>query len=450
MVRLLKIFNLSNFADGEDATDTATPVVSGGADATESIATESGAQPDSSTNELDTYIGSKDVNPEQRPLKKFDRSMYKSKEDIDQFIKFSDGHLFMDKVDKKDIKTDNVSKIDTKDDKKPVSKDVKDGVQRAEKGKEIEGEIKPEDFLKEIEMTLEQFQALPPKVQERLTETNTESPEIDAKYKKLEDTHSKLIGDINELKKDPVIAARLEERATGKNFVARELPPVSVKEARGLAELAGDPEQFETELNALIIQKAHDVLKIERGVVERAAVKAEREAKAAQVLQKIFEIEPRLGITEKDVNKLADESHPEHEKLFGKGGLMEMLSKKRYSPMQLIEKGPEELIREFAASKGWDKERDDKLVKKGKQALLENLRNAGKVARTLDVGKKVMAQKSVDSGNGFDRETLISEIASGRSGNWQKLITDAGDRGKNDMVAQLTEIYEEGLRQRTK
>jgi hypothetical protein len=165
------------------------------------------------------------------------------------------------------------------------------------------------------------------------------------------------------------------------------------------------------------------------------------------VLADIIKKEARIGIKEKDVTKLADKAHPEYNKFFGPGSLMEMITRKKYSPAQIIEKGADELLEEFAKTKGWDQERLASIEKKAKQTLLQSLKGFKKEARMLDVGKKPVSE-SAGSGQSFDRQTLIAELVSGKADNWSKLISRYGDQGNQKMVTQLNEIFDIAERQR--
>lgn len=423
---ILCFFRLGFYAEGESADN-----VSGdNSQIPEGIV--GGNDDQQNADDINTYIGSKEVNPDQLPLKKFDRSFYTTKEEIDAFIKETGKDLFLQKQQQAE-------------EEQPDKNKDKDG-KYEEGGKEdAEADEKAADeFLKDIGITKEVFLSLPEKAQERLVAEQTDNGNKSAEYESISKKHTELVSEIKELRKDPVIAARLEEKRTGKEYVARDLPAITKNEVNKLIELSDDSEEFSTAINELITKKAHDVLKIERGIVERMAKKEQAENEAAKILQSVIDKEPRFGITEKDITKI-DEDHPEYDKLFGKDGIMEELKKRRYSPLQLIAKGADELLREIATSKGWDKEDQKKVYKNGQKSILDTLRKAKTVARTLEVGKKSLG-KNVDSSRGFDRDTLISDIASGKTTQWLKLVSEAENRGDMKTVAQLTAMYDDALR----
>lgn len=452
-----KWFTIFNSIDGESV-EPDVPVIDASAGAEGDLDKVVVPSVSSADVPLDQYLGSKEVNPSQRPLKNFDRTMFSSKEDFDEFLEsvvqggediFLPEEQSVPKKRGRPKKSDKGADDGLQDGESKGKDDETDdaGEQRNKNGAGEKPSEEVEEFLKSLDITIEDFQSYPEKVQERLAADSAPVAEFQEKFTKLQSEHTDLINDVVKLKNDPVIAARLEEKASGKSFVARDLPPVNKREAQQLLSLADSPEEFETAINELILAKAKDVLTIERGVLERNALKAEREKKAAEILQAVIQKEPRIGITEKDITKLADENHPEYDKFHGSGSLMEMLKRKRYSPAQIIEKGVDEILEEFGRTKGWDQQVKVDIEKKAKQSLLQNLRNFQKVARTLDSSKRSAPPVNPDKG-GFDKQTLIAEIASGKTGRWSKLITEFGDRGEQDMVNQLQEIFDEGMRQK--
>ena len=455
------LFTLCNYLEGEEGSD--------GGDVTVVTETDNVTEvtPDHVSDSIETYLGSKEINPEQKPLKSFDRKMLGTKDGIDSFLKSMQDHgedIFLPAQPEQKAKS---KKEPVKgSDKKPITKEKGDGLHdegdkgskgdkgdkgskgdKGDKGFE-EVEVDVEKFVEDLGLTIDEFQALPEKVQEKLVAEESPTDVYEQRYTKLSEEHTGLLNDVVKLKNDPVIAARIEEFNSGKMYVARDIPPVSSKEADSLLTLADNKDEFVQAINELITAKAKEVLTIERGVLDRNTKKRERETKAAQVLQDVINKEARIGITEKDITKIADESHPEYDKLFGAGSLMEMLKRKKYSPAQIIEKGADEILEEYAKTKGWDKERISKIVKKEKQSLLAKLRDFKKVARTLDIGKKSIVPDTSVSNQGFDKQSLIAEIASGKTATWSKLLSQYGDQGDQGMIAQLNDIYEKGMSQR--
>jgi hypothetical protein len=419
---MMKFFSIVSYAEGDVVIDSGSP---------ESVVTETTPEapiPDTTAVDIPeqaAYLGSKEVNPKQRKLKVMDFSAFSSKQELDDFIRQAGEDAFVPEEEKvkkvKEEKTDEEKPSDKEDTKA---------------------------FLDNIGITEEEFKTLPEKIQEKLANDFTSTTEKGTEYAELQDRYNKLAEDIKELEKDAVIAARLEEKLSGKQYVARELPPITNKEMKTLLQFAGDPEAFEEAVNELIVAKADDVLKIERGVVERRATQVANENKALEVLQKMISLEPRIGIKEKDLSKI-DKNHPEYSKLFGEGGLMKMMEAKRYSPLQIATKGAEELLMEFAASKGWNKERDNKLVKSGAQKLIDNIRKAKQSAVVIPTAKKAPDSMSV-TGDSYDIESIISEIAGGSLKTWQKLSDEADASGNFSRLKELSAIFEKGMRARNK
>lgn len=397
----------------------------GGAPVVEEVVSAEGAPEASEPSDVSAYTGSKEVNPEGRSLKDFDRSAFSSTEEIDAFLKELGEEAFVPKDKPADKSAD-----------KPADKS-------ADKPADKPAEAEEENFLKAVGLSKEEFLKLPEKVQDFLADkvAGSEVDPIAKEHEELKAAHTALSADVELIKKDVVVAARLEEIATGKQYTAKDLPAVTRSEVRSLAEIAGDPDAFEEALNTLLVSKADKVLKIERGVLDRKVAREAQEQEALKVLEKIIALEPRIGIKEKDLSKIND-SHPEYSKLFGEDGLVGMLQKKRYSPLQIATKGAEELLREFAALKGWDKARDNEIAKNGAKKLLANIRKATEGARTLSLDK--VAQTDRPATGGFDRESLITEIAGGDTSNWSRLSRQAEHSGNVTLLNQLTEIFTKG------
>lgn len=76
---------------------------------------------------IETYQGSKEANPDGRPLKDFDRSFYNSKEEIDRFIKEAGESVFKPKDVAEKKKPKEKQKLILRIKKKPQEKSKKTG-----------------------------------------------------------------------------------------------------------------------------------------------------------------------------------------------------------------------------------------------------------------------------------------------------------------------------------
>jgi hypothetical protein len=387
------------------------------------------------------YVGSKDVNPSQRKLKDFDRGAFASQDELDAFIREAGEELYLpEDAEPEDKDKDDKGDKDDKDDKGDKD-DKTDGVSD-EDAKEVDA------FLKDLGMSHDEFAKLPEKVQERLADQreSEEDTETKAALEEAEAKHREVATKLLDLQKDPLIAARLEEIKTGKRYVANGMPHFTKNEVDLLMAASEDEADFTAALNDLVTAKAHTVLQIERGVVERAAQKAEQEAKAMDVLQEVLRKEPRIGIKELDLNKIkaAGESHPDYEKTFGESGLLTvLLAKKQYTPLQLVTKGADELLIEYARERGWDKERDNKIFKSGGKKLLENLRKAKESARTISPSA---VKSSVKNDGQYDEDSLVKEMSEGNFGTINRLLDEADARGDSGRISKLLALQERGRR----
>lgn len=445
MNRLFKCISFFSFDDAGATTTDAAPVADAGSSApadTPAPADAAASKPNDLP-DIKAYQGSKDVNPNGRKLKNFDRSAFGSVEEIDAFIKAAGEDIFIPE-DKKLVDKKVVDK--KPDDKKPADKKPESDKKLEDSEPKDTEDKAGEEFLKTIGLTQEQFVALPEAVQEKLANGFDESSVDKKGYTELHEKHTKLVADIDKIKNDPIIAARLEELDTGKRFVATGLPHIGRKEVRQLIAKASDEDAFDNALNELITEKAHEVIRIERGVVERKVEREKQEKAALEVLQNVFAKEPKFGIKEKDLTKIK-EGHPEFDKFFGPGGIMETLQRKKYTAMQIATKGVGEILFELAKERGWNADRDNKLVNKGAKNLLESIRKAAESARTLSPVRKA-PPATPDVNSGFDSDSLIAEVAAGNMQNWNRLATKFEHSGDSVNLSKLNEIHEKGLRAR--
>ncbi len=422
-------------------------------------------KPDVNKNPLESYVGSKDVNPDQRPLKKFDRSAFRSKEEIDRFVSEAGKELIMtDEEIAAARKAEKEKKAaDGKKDKESEGKDgtgdkEKKATDRDEKGKFKKGdkdEEKPIDdeasleFFKTTGIDEKEFSALPEKIQEKLVEGYSKGFETTGKNSELETKHGELKSQLDNLVKDSVIAARLEEIASGKNFVARDLPVPTGEEIESLMEAAADKAGFQKALVEFMASKAADVISVERSVIESKARREKMESDAMAVISEMAQKEKRIGITESDLSKINKE-HAEYEAWKGEKGLFNFFKKHKLSLVQIKEMGTEKLLAILAKDRGWDKERDQKVFQQGAKALLQKIRDAASKARTIDMGKKSAQPGADKNSRGYDRTSLVSEIAAGTSKNWERLMEQADHRGDAKAINELVAIREEAMAERRK
>jgi hypothetical protein len=398
--------------------------------------------------ELDTYLGSKNVNPDQRPLKNFDRKAFSSKEEMDRFIEEAGAELIMSD---EDIAAMSKAKKDAEAKKKPEEKETERDESGKFKKKDASEEVTDEEaikgFYEKLAITEEEFIALPEKVQELLAESHTKEDDVSKKVTEVEGRYQELNTTVDTLKKDPVIAARLEELATGKQYIARELSQPSRDEISSLMEAATDEASFKQALAEFMVAKAEEVITVERSVIEKHAAKEKLENEAMAVVQEMIKTEKRIGITETDLKNI-DDKHKEYDAWKGEKGLLKFFQKHRISLAQIKDIGAEKLLLLLAKDKGWDKERDSKIYQQGAKSLIAKIREAKDKARSIDMGKKSGLPNSDKSTGGYNRESLVADIASGTLTQWEKLLERADQVGDRKMMHDLNSIYDEAVRVR--
>lgn len=387
-------------------------------------------------NELDSYVGSEEVNPSKRPLKNFDRKGM-TKEAIDRMIMAAGEDIFL--TDEQIAGIEKKKKEETgKKEEKTEEKDVK---------KSSETDTSVTDFFKNVGIEEKDFTALPETVQEKIVSLyegsggkNEESEKLISDASKKNEELQKIIDNLAD---DSVIAARLEELKTGRRYNASDLPTPTFKEAQALAELADDPDKFRDALTEFLASKAETAVTVERSVAEQRFTRKQLESDALKVVSEIMAKEPRLATVEKDLNKIR-EGHPEYDKLWGKSGVMGLMKKSGYNLKQIKEFGTDRLLNDISHTMGWTSERFKKAEKNGAKKLLDKIREKHQSARTIDMGKKSSDTIPSEKG-GYSRESLIADIVAGNSENFSQLLEQAGDRCDFKRVQELRSIREEAL-----
>lgn len=408
---------------------------------------------------IDDYVGNNEVNPDQVPLiDEFDREG-KTKEEIDTLLAYAEGEFFKtpeqveesreekekadkekaDKEKKGGDKGDDDSKAE--EDKDAKGDKDKDGKKKDNKVEDVDGEANAsEEFLKEVSLDKEAFNALPEKTQEILVDKVMGKNESSEKNIELNMKIDGLNGQISTMLGDTVHAARLEEIRTGKSIVAK----------------AGNfiNDAFMVKLDTLIgedngMKKAQDLLKAEvdkqitteRGVAEGQRVTRQLEKDVWKNLLKLGKIDKRLELEETNHTKI-DAKHPEWDK-FQKGTneILKYATARGITNQQLSKMKPKELYAAFAAHAGWDKDKQKTTFKAGRESLLKNLRNpklAG--AKSLKQDKQI-AQGSGLTGGSVDRATLKAELLEDDTTNWEMLMDRA--EGNPAEISELNELLQE-------
>ena len=417
--------------DPEGGTGTAV-ADAGDAPGKEGAANKGGeAAPKSEPISIKDYRGSKTVNPDQRPLKNFVREGMSTKQ-IDAMIAEAGEEIYLSKEAIVDAEKKN------EDGDKPGKKDG-EAKPDDKKGDETDPEVK--EFYEKTGLSEKEFTALPEKIQETLTKAFSSVSEGSTKYADMEKQMTQLKTDLSEVSKDPVIAARLEEKATGRAYVATQLPKFTAAEVAKIENLLVDGKTDEAVnfLNKELEKRTQDAVKHERSVSDKQQFRANAETKAQDVFKAIGKMDSRVAIDEDDWNSItSNRNHPKY-KAFqdGPGDLIKYCIDRHISLETVTKSGAKEIYAQYAAFKGWDKERDKKIADSSKKTLLDKLRDPKK-ARTLDAGKPSVEPQGKDSSLGFSRDALIDDISQGNMENWERQL-EAAD-GNVKTIAILGEV----------
>ena len=376
--------------------------------------------------DLSSYIGSEKVNPDKRPLKNFKRDGM-GKDEIDKLIEISGGELF--------LSDEELAKIE-----KPVKTEEKEV--KTEGETEIPAEdLEIKEFLDKIEISQDEFNALPKKVQEKLVNSNIEPDNTE--LVKLKEDHEKLKSSLKVLVDDPYIAAAIEARQeeikTGKKLMASDLPDITDKEIDDLDSLlaAGSKDAARKMINDIISKRAQDAVEVERSVYAAKVERRELERDATTIFKKVCSIDKRLS-TKIDSDNWNEVEIPADD---GAMKVIKYCVDNNISLAQVKKFGADKLYKLITVEYGWDKERDANIAKSSREELLRKLRNPEK-AKTILQGRSPQTPVSGNGLTGVNRDELVEQISNGNPSNYIKLL-EAND-GNPKMLQMLDQIRTEG------
>jgi len=396
--------------------------------------------------EIETYVGNERLNPEKRPLKKFDRTGL-TEHDIDELLAVADGELFLpaDKIPLEDKKEEKIEKKE----EKPENKDEKDG----KDGKEEEDneEFSEEAFFKHYDTTAEEFGQLPEKFQSKMVDNFANASKIDVttndEYVSLKTQYEKQQSDVKDFLEDPYVAARLEEIQTGQTYVARELPPVTQSEI-DILKASETEQEFSQTLNKMIETRAEQAIANERTVANRKSYTEKTMIRASKVFAEVAKIDTRLAgdIKTENWNDIKP-GHPDYKEFMkGPKKILDYCLEKGLKIDAIAKLTPKELYAAIAVRNGWDKIRDNNIEKNVRAQFLKKIQKEYRQAKEIGTGRRSAAPKSGTTPTGASRESLVEQLASGDNSTFDKELIAAD--GNSERLYWLEGIQKEAIRKR--
>lgn len=401
-----------------------------------------------------SYHGNETVNPEKRPLRNFGQENMTEAE-IDAFIVAAGADVFLtdEEIAKQADKELNAGK-EKKEDKKEEDGSAKPAEEPGKKD-----EKKPEDeefdenaFFGSVGLSKEEFASIPEPLQEKLLNTFTSTNksvdiEKNEQYVEIKTKYEKLNTDVNTLMDDPFIAAYVEEKNTGNQYIARELPGVSKNEMAAL-KAAKSEEEFEELVNKMIESRAEHAISRERYVSERKDYNKKMFTAASKVMSEVAKMDSRLS-GKLTVENWADltEKHPEW-KEFEKGPkkIVDYCIKHGFKNANVASMSPKALYAAISAEEGWQQEKENKIAKNSVKKFLEGIRKQGTQAKSVSDGRRSAAPVSGTNQMGDSRESLVKALASGDTGGYEKLLRAA--EGNPARLAELDGIERDAYKLR--
>lgn len=438
--------NMNRFYEGEDGApsgagdDSDSAIIGGAGDNNE----------DGDVGDQTSYVGSKDLNPEQKELNILNRDQY-SNDDIDDMLMVdSEGSLFKDE---KDEKTEDDDK--GKDDKEPENKDDKGDADQETSDKDGAGdeEEDPEvkEFYEKSGLSPEEFNNLSEDTQGKIANGVFGKVDLEnnEEHQKLKTEHAELKTSIEAFQKDPTIAARLEENKTGKAYVARGLGALTPEENQSIDD-AESSDARDKIINNIVKKRAEVAIKNERSVSDaRDAVKKEQK-ESWETLREIGVLDKKYAIEEKKLEKMTKDHKEWDGYQAGLGKIVDYLIDKKMNYGDVSRLGPKAILAAYKADNGIDATEKKAIGDNAVKGILAKLKNpklakdgsGRKIANSMPPGKKKV---NIGGRESFDinQQTLIDQIAAGDYKGFDK----AQDKyaGDPDMTEKLGLIFNKGV-----
>lgn len=395
------------------------------------------------TENPDEYIGSKEVNPESRPLKAFDRSGM-SEQEIDDFIREAGPELFLSKEEI--AKQTEGEKIDKKEEPAKEGETQKLGEETA---------FDEDAFLTSTGLSKDDFAKIPVDLQEKMANAFTVAPhqeiEKNEKYVALKTKLDATMKDATALLEDPIVAARLEERKTGNSFVARGLPAVNREELETLKS-AQSEEEFEETLNKMIKSRAQSAIDIERSVRDKVDFNNKMFVKATKVMSEVAKMDKRLSgnVGVDNWAEITGEDHPDYAE-FTKGPkkIVDYCIKYGLKNTNVASMSAKSLYAAIAADEGWQQEKEKNIAKSSVKKFLKSINDSANQAKSVSEGKRSSSSMSknlsMEENRGSLVEKLVSSVTSGDS-QWFKEMLDSAQNNP-DKLDYLESVQLEATKQ---
>ena len=386
---------------------------------------------------VEPYLGSN--NPEKRPLNPelgFTDDMSPELVDslVDRFLGEGTDPYLPDDEAKKRLDGDGGDK--KTDESKPEDKDeTGDHVPVDETDASKEEKEYEEKFFGVTGITQEVFGDLKPEYQTKLVDAYEGINQESEATKEVQAKNEELQAQINSYANDAVMLARKKEIDTGQTHTAQNsLQPFTEDEIDQVV----DADDRDKAFNDIAKQKMRKALAGERLVLDHKRDEEKLFEDVRDIFDGLGDMDSRLKmgkkwkdlvITDKDYKKAED--------------IKDTISRYSLNLTQIKAMGKEKVYNLIAMDKGWEKERDKKLIVNERKRLLDKYKKA-EPAKMIPHSQGTQNQGN-ENPKGVDRKGLTDEIASGNLNRYAKLLSKANENMDTDMLEVLNACYDKGM-----
>lgn len=393
------------------------------------------------------YRGSKELNPEQRPLEMINKDQY-SNEQIDNMLLTSPEIIMTDEqikeqeefVAEQEKEEKDAENNEPKDDEKPEEK-IEENNETGDKKEPGSGEPSTEgktegnkdilEFYKSTGLTQNEFDSLNEAAQESIVNLYDGKKDNTGETEKVRNEFSQYKQSINKTFEDSYISARLREMQNGETLIPKSIPSLTNEEYEAVIS-AEDTALADKAITDIINKRIEPFVKNSWSQHEKNFINQQNQNKTYKILNEIGKVDTEFAF-DGDISGM-NEQHPkfgEFQNTIGK--ITNYLIQKGENFATISRKEPKEILAAYNTATGRSDARDKQIASNVRKELLSNLRNPRKAVdgqtKAKTVRSSVKPGHSRTNAGNLSKENIVKQMLDGDFNYYENVL---GPRAEGD------------------
>lgn len=403
--------------------------------------------------EVETFVGNKDVNPDQNPFTpEFEAAIEKygySEEKINELIT----------VDPSVVMTqEQIMEADKKAEEDEKNEDTKEGDEKPDEGEDDRNEDESvKKFFEETKISKEEYEGLNEEAQKYITEKyesqSGPNEEVIAIKKEFEE-HKK---NTNAIFEDPLIQTRINEIQEGKAYLPKSIPMLSSDEYEKIQSAESVKECNEI-IDKIVNSRVQPHVSNAWVTLENKNYQKQEQEKCEKLLISIGEIDKEFEVGAKNFKEIENDPQKMEAYNNGLGKIVNYLQEKGETWTSINKKTPKEILAMYNISTGRDQKVFKEVEKQTKKKLFEVLKNPtvakdkqSRKAKTMKAGANSKGYPTGTGGlAGLDRSTLVEQVANGDTAEYDRLGEYAAATADKKQIDYLKGVWSDAIYLRNK